>query len=132
MVKHDLKNMSNEATEFANSRQTTVNEVPCSISGKRSYEIRGVTFTVHEKYKILKAIGVGAYGVVTAAIDTETEQKVALKKISGVFEDLTDAKRVLREIRLMQALEHENVSLQQKRSLLTHVTNAQSIAPHTY
>lgn len=95
-------------------RENTVSELICDIPGKRSYNIRGVTFTVHEKYKILKAIGVGAYGVVTSAIDTETDQKVALKKIAGVFEDLTDAKRVLREIRLMQALCHENVSISKR------------------
>lgn len=96
--------------ENGDGRAASVKDVPCSIPGKKCYEIRGTTFTVHEKYNILKAIGVGAYGVVTAAIDTETGEKVALKKISGVFEDLTDAKRVLREIRLMQALDHENVS----------------------
>lgn len=86
-----------------------VTELPCDIVGKRSYEISGTTFTVDEKYRLVKIVGVGAYGVVIAAEDTNTGEHVALKRISGVFDDLTDAKRILREIRLMQALDHENV-----------------------
>ncbi|CAN8062230.1 unnamed protein product [Agarophyton chilense] len=87
----------------------TVKEIISPLPGKRCYAIRGTSFTVHEKYQLLKAVGVGAYGVVTAAIDTETGQKVAMKKVSGVFDNLTDAKRVLREIRLMRALDHDNI-----------------------
>lgn len=85
-------------------------ELPCSIQGKRRFELRGISFIVHEKYQLLKAIGVGAYGVVMAAVDRSTGERVALKKISGVFDDSTDAKRILREIRLMMTLNHENVS----------------------
>lgn len=97
------------AHEHNNEIYNTLMEIPCSVEGKRSFEIRGIVFTVHEKYDLLKVIGVGAYGVVMAAIDKSTGEHVALKKISGVFEDITDAKRILREIRLMQALQHENV-----------------------
>lgn len=93
-----------------------VTELSCDIPGKKSYEIRGVTFTIHEKYRLIKVVGVGAYGVVIAAEDTQSKEFVALKKISGVFDDLTDARRILREIRLMQTLNHENVS-----SRLVHI-----------
>lgn len=86
-----------------------VSEVACNIPGKRSYNVRGVPFTVDERYQILKPIGVGAYGVVISAIDLPNNRKVALKKVGGLFDDLTDAKRVLREIRLMQAMRHDNV-----------------------
>lgn len=89
----------------------SVGQFACDIPGKRCFDVRGVSFVVHEKYNIVKVIGVGAYGIVTAAMDMQTGQKVALKKISGVFEDATDTKRVLREIRLMKALNHENVSI---------------------
>lgn len=84
-------------------------EIECPIPGKRSFDVHGVMFTVHEKYELIKAIGVGAYGIVMAAIDRSTGEKVAMKKISGVFEDFVDAKRILREVRLMQSLDHENV-----------------------
>lgn len=85
-------------------------KLPCPIPGKARHLISGTPFTVHIKYKILKPIGVGAYGVVAAAIDMETGRKVAIKKISGVFDNFTDAKRIIREVRLMRALNHENVS----------------------
>lgn len=93
------------------TKTNQVTELTSTIPGKRRYETRGSSFVVDEKYEILKPIGVGAYGVVMAAVDTTTGQKVAMKKITGVFDDLTDAKRVLREIRLMRALDHDNVSI---------------------
>jgi mitogen-activated protein kinase 1/3 len=34
---------------------------------------------------------------------------VAIKKIPGAFEDLIDAKRIVREIRLLRHFNHENV-----------------------
>ena len=36
---------------------------------------------------------------------------MAIKKVNKAFVDLVDAKRALREIRLMRHLEHENVRL---------------------
>ncbi len=67
-------------------------------------------FTVDEKYTDLKPIGSGSYGVVCSALNTETGTKVAIKKITDVFEDLIDAKRILREMKLLHHLgRHENV-----------------------
>lgn len=105
-----------------------IEEFQCDTVGKRSFEIRGVRFTVDEKYELLKLVGVGAYGVVVACEDRSNGERVALKKISGAFDDLTDAKRILREIRLMQTLDHENVSwrnllLFSKSSTVFRITN---------
>lgn len=44
-----------------------------------------------------------------SALDKETGDKVAIKKISRAFEDPVDAKRILREIKLMKKFSHENV-----------------------
>lgn len=44
-----------------------------------------------------------------SALNKETNKKVAIKKIPKAFNDLTDAKRILREIKLMRHFEHENV-----------------------
>ncbi len=49
-------------------------------------------------------MGGGAYGVVCAALNKENNQKVAIKKIPNAFEDLIDAKRILREIKLLSSL----------------------------
>ncbi len=35
--------------------------------------------------------------------------KVAIKKIPNAFEDLVDAKRILREIKLLAFFDHENI-----------------------
>jgi len=71
--------------------------------------IAGTKFEIDNKYKIIKPIGHGAYGVVVSAEDTGTGKKVAIKKIPKAFNDLTDAKRILREIKLMRHFDHENV-----------------------
>ena len=49
-------------------------------------------------------MGGGAYGVVCAALNKETGQKVAIKKIPNAFDDLIDAKRILREIKLLSKI----------------------------
>ncbi len=54
-------------------------------------------------------MGGGAYGVVAACLDTETNTKVAIKKVPNAFEDLIDAKRIYREIRLLRFFEHDNI-----------------------
>jgi mitogen-activated protein kinase 1/3 len=48
--------------------------------------------------------------VVISALNKENGEKVAIKKISRAFEDPVDAKRILREIKLMKKFCHENVS----------------------
>lgn len=60
---------------------------------------------------MIRPIGHGAYGVVISALDKKTNQKVAIKKISRAFEDPVDAKRILREIKLMKQFTHENVRI---------------------
>lgn len=69
----------------------------------------GQDFEMDSKYEMIKPIGHGAYGVVISAIDHEFRAKVAIKKIPNTFEDLVDAKRIVREIRLLRHFNHENV-----------------------
>lgn len=45
----------------------------------------------------------------SSAEDVTSGKKVAIKKIPNTFHDLTDAKRILREIKLMRFFNHENV-----------------------
>lgn len=74
-----------------------------------TFETAGTSFTVDERYQFIKQIGHGAYGVVVSALDKSTNRKVAIKKVSKAFEDLIDAKRILREIKLLRYFDHENV-----------------------
>lgn len=74
-----------------------------------SYMVQGVNFQVQRRYKIDEPMSHGAYGIVCSADDVETDEKVALKKIEGVFEHITIAKRTLRELRILRHLQHENL-----------------------
>ena len=58
------------------------------------------------RYHIKEVIGKGSYGVVCSALDTKTGQKVAIKKINNVFDHVSDATRILREIKLLRLLRH--------------------------
>ena len=53
-----------------------------------------------------EVIGKGSYGVVCSAVDTKTGEKVAIKKINNVFDHVSDATRILREIKLLRLLRH--------------------------
>ena len=60
--------------------------------------------------RLTPQIGRGAYGVVASAHDSRTGYRVAIKRISRLFSDLIDAKRILREIKLLRHLStHDNV-----------------------
>lgn len=74
-----------------------------------TFETAGTSFTVDSRYQFIKQIGHGAYGVVVSALDKTTGRKVAIKKVSKAFEDLIDAKRILREIKLLSYFDHENI-----------------------
>lgn len=74
-----------------------------------TFKASGQQFEIRTRYSLIRPIGHGAYGVVISALDKETGQKVAIKKISRAFEDPVDAKRILREIKLMKKFSHENI-----------------------
>lgn len=58
------------------------------------------------KYRVLEIIGKGSYGLVASAIDLQSQQKVAIKKIINVFDHVSDSTRILREIKLLRLLKH--------------------------
>jgi mitogen-activated protein kinase 1/3 len=77
--------------------------------GKKLYLVNGNRFEVDNRYDVIKAVGYGAYGIVCSACDTASGERVAIKKIPKVFDDVVDGKRILREIKLLAFLHHENV-----------------------
>ena len=68
-----------------------------------------VKFVVDERYKLLENIGCGAYGIVCSALDTKTNNKVAIKKIPKALEVLTIAKRTYRELKILKHFKHDNI-----------------------
>ncbi|CAI0431980.1 unnamed protein product [Linum tenue] len=61
------------------------------------------------QYDIQEVVGKGSYGIVASAIDTHTGEKVAIKKMNNVFEHVSDATRILREIKLLRLLRHPDI-----------------------
>jgi len=76
---------------------------------KHTFTISGSEFIIDERYEYIKQIGVGAYGVVISCFDKKTNRNVAIKKVGNAFEDLIDAKRIVREIKLLRFFKHENI-----------------------
>eukprot|EP00758_Cryptobia_borreli_P004513 Tbor_TRINITY_DN4423_c0_g1::TRINITY_DN4423_c0_g1_i1::g.7897::m.7897 len=82
---------------------------PTIIGNFKVYRINGILFEVPLKYKVLKALGMGTYGLACSALDCETNTKIAIKKCSNIFRDVEDGKRILREIGMMRFLNHKNL-----------------------
>lgn len=66
-------------------------------------------FLVDIRYRSVKYIGAGAYGIVVSAVDTVTDTRVAIKKILTAFNHSRMARHVLREVRLLRHLRHPNI-----------------------
>jgi len=67
------------------------------------------TFRVPTHLEFVKKLGTGAYGCVASFKDTRTGEKIAVKKITNAYEDLVDGKRILREVKLLRQLDHDNI-----------------------
>eukprot|EP00906_Rhabdomonas_costata_P027366 RCo038875 len=93
----------------SSSKDAPIGEPVPLGDGRKSYTVHGSNFEVPMKYNLVKAVGYGAYGLVCSAVNTATGEKVAIKKIPKVFDDLVDGKRILREIKLLTYIEHENI-----------------------
>ena len=68
-----------------------------------------VKFEVDSRYSPLESIGTGAYGVVCAAKDNRTGQRVAIKKIPKIFDIPAVAKRTYRELKILRHLRNDNI-----------------------
>uniref|UniRef100_A0A2P2MM10 mitogen-activated protein kinase n=1 Tax=Rhizophora mucronata TaxID=61149 RepID=A0A2P2MM10_RHIMU len=74
------------------------------------YNILGNLFEVSSKYvPPIQALGRGASGIVCCARNAETNEEVAIKKVGNAFDNRIDAKRTLREIKLLCHMDHENI-----------------------
>src|SRR3990167_8042910 len=61
-----------------------------------------------DRYQLIKVKGKGSYGIVGAYLDKKTGQKVAIKRMHKI-EDSIDARRMIREIRILHNFRHENI-----------------------
>ncbi|KAL0953605.1 hypothetical protein HGRIS_004813 [Hohenbuehelia grisea] len=71
----------------------------------------GKVFHLEKRWKLVRELGCGAYGVVISAADEITGQAVAIKLITRVFDKVQLAKRALRELYLLRHFSgHENIT----------------------
>eukprot|EP01035_Chromulina_nebulosa_P055967 gene55967-76718_t len=83
-----------------------------STKGVVATVINHHTFTVNAKYSFPQQniLGVGSYGVVTAAYDTVTKRNIAIKRVRPFAEDEIYAKLSLRELRCLKLMgAHPNI-----------------------
>uniref|UniRef100_J3MHH5 mitogen-activated protein kinase n=3 Tax=Oryza brachyantha TaxID=4533 RepID=J3MHH5_ORYBR len=86
--------------------------MPLPVENHKKNSVEMEFFTEYgeaNQYQIQEVIGKGSYGVVAAAVDTRTGERVAIKKINDVFEHVSDATRILREIKLLRLLRHPDI-----------------------
>ncbi|XP_042382216.1 mitogen-activated protein kinase homolog MMK2 [Zingiber officinale] len=99
-----------ESAAAAASGEGHIKGIPTHGGRYVQYNVYGNLFEVTAKYvPPLRPIGRGAYGIVCAAWNSQTREEVAIKKIGNAFDNRIDAKRTLREIKLLRHMDHENV-----------------------
>lgn len=78
---------------------------------KVAYPLAGSVFEVDPHYRVLSVAGQGAQGLICDAIDMRVRDggRVAIKKLSHVLDEPIACNRLLRELRLLRNLKHENL-----------------------
>ncbi|XP_063938419.1 mitogen-activated protein kinase 4 isoform X2 [Daucus carota subsp. sativus] len=102
---------SNSAASSAGDHSNHTRRAMTNEERYAEYNVYGNLFQVSRKYVIprIRPLGRGAYGIVCTALNSETREEVAIKKIGNAFVDVIDAKRTLREIKLLLHMDHGNV-----------------------
>jgi mitogen-activated protein kinase 1/3 len=62
-----------------------------------------------DHYELQQLVGSGSYGEVWQAYDQRHKRQVAIKRIPHLFRTREDCKRILREIAILSALNHESI-----------------------
>jgi len=107
-MEREMKGEVKEETKPSEEEMDTSAAPPSVLAGTVMEVTKGKEFKVGPRYTSVRYLGEGAYGVVVEAMDTETKEKVAIKKISP-FEHQTYCQRTLREMRILLSLKHENI-----------------------
>mmetsp|Transcript_19047 Transcript_19047/g.44461 ORF Transcript_19047/g.44461 Transcript_19047/m.44461 type:complete len:367 (+) Transcript_19047:105-1205(+) len=78
------------------------NHLACSV-------VHGITFQVPKNFRLLEPVSAGPSFLACSAQDHRTGEIVQVKKVEDVALDPTAARRVLRDVRLLRNLRHENI-----------------------
>lgn len=103
------KQRTDDAAAAAANAANKPKYLPATREGIQCFMTSNTRFDIPNYYEYVKTIGSGAYGVVISAKNANTGENQAIKNIQRAFDDLTDAKRIVREIKLMRHLNHKCV-----------------------
>jgi len=107
MLHHHMHQRHNEKSSIP---IYNMNQSKRRSNKKITYTFKGEKFRLWDYYRPVKMLGTGAYAVVIEAEDTRFNgRRVAIKKNKNVFAELSDAKRILREIKLLMLFDHDDV-----------------------
>mmetsp|Transcript_3621 Transcript_3621/g.7354 ORF Transcript_3621/g.7354 Transcript_3621/m.7354 type:complete len:406 (-) Transcript_3621:348-1565(-) len=76
------------------------------------FESNGIKYRVPENYQFKRKLGQGAYGSVCKVVDVSLSPPTdfAIKRCDQMFGgSMTDAKRILREVKILRHLNHDNI-----------------------
>ena len=79
-----------------------------SVDDVHLQQIMKQQYPVGDEYILLKEMGQGSYGTVVLAKHIPTGKNVAIKKVSNIFNNETDTKRLLREILILRQMDRHN------------------------
>lgn len=82
-----------------------------------------IDWNVGADYQLIKQIGAGSYGSVAEARHLPTGDRVAIKHLTQIFDDLVDCKRLLREVTILRYLNHPSVVKLREILLPSDVSN---------
>ncbi|CEF66373.1 Nemo-like kinase [Strongyloides ratti] len=95
---------------------STIQQIPPPISQQNIGLLKMIT---NDKYYFTpeqlnncppdEPIGYGAFGIVWSVTDPRTLQRVALKRMTNIFQNLASCKRTFREIQMLSCFQHDNV-----------------------
>ncbi|RHY72965.1 hypothetical protein DYB38_005932, partial [Aphanomyces astaci] len=104
-AKKQRETVAKKAQAAATANANKPKFLPSTRPGYQCFTVSNTKFEIPVDYSYVKTIGSGAYGVVIAA--EKDGRQVAIKNIQRAFDDLTDAKRIVREIKLMRHFTHK-------------------------
>ena len=100
--------MDNSKGNLTNQSKTSKNETT-GKNGRHSVKVAGTNFEMDERYEFMKQIGIGSYSIVCSCYDKKENRNVAIKKITNAFDNLQDARRIYREMKMLRFFNHDNI-----------------------
>ncbi|KAG2382578.1 hypothetical protein C9374_005158 [Naegleria lovaniensis] len=92
---------------FMHAQQPQVNREQVPFANLQmeyvQYSVNGNTFSLPKRYTMDGVKGSGGFGCVVSAVDNKNNERVAIKKVSSLWErDRNYQKRILREIKILK------------------------------